>query len=106
MLQTDPRWQPKKRIAVRLQTVDGETLEGFVFVPPDMRVSDVVNGFQPFLPFERDDGQFDLISKVSLTRVTPDDAEHKKQSVSKAGRARGRHRPAPEPRRAHRRASA
>ncbi len=106
MLPTDPRWQPKTRVAVSLQTVDGETLEGFVFVPPDMRVSDVVNGFQPFLPFERSDGQFDLISKASLTRVTPDDAKHKAQSVSKTGRARGRHRPAAEPRRAQRRASA
>ena len=67
------QWQPRTRIVVKLRTVDGETLEGFIFAPSDMRVSDVVNSSRPFLPFVGNDGQFSLIAKACLVRVMPDD---------------------------------
>ena len=66
------QWQPRTRIVVKLRTVDGETLEGFIFAPSDMRVSDVVNSSRPFLPFVGNDGKFSLIAKACLVRVMPD----------------------------------
>jgi hypothetical protein len=57
-----------------------------------MRVSDVVNGFQPFLPFEHGNGQFDLISKVTISRITPNDAKPKADAAPGRSRRYNRHR--------------
>lgn len=69
----DPRWKPKTKVAVELRTFDGEVLRGSIFVGPDMRVQDVLNSQRPFLPFEREDGEIELINKESIARLKPSD---------------------------------
>jgi hypothetical protein len=69
----DPRWVPRTRIRVDLITVDGEVFRGHIFVSPDMRVLDVLNGHQRFLPFETFDGEIEIISKSVIARLKPYD---------------------------------
>ncbi len=86
-MQQNPQWQPRSRVAVNLKTFDGESLEGFIFVPSDMRVSDILDSPRPFLPFVDGDGGFCLIAKSTITRLTPDDDQaHRARRVRRASR--------------------
>ncbi len=67
------QWQPRSRVAVTLYLVNGAVLQGLIFAPSDMRVSDIINSNRPFLPFINEDGRFLLIAKASLLQLVPDD---------------------------------
>ena len=74
-MQQDLQWQPRNRVPVALRTRDGEALQGYVFVPSDMRISDLLDTSRRFLPFVDRDGEFSLIAKSAILRLIPDDAQ-------------------------------
>ncbi len=73
-MQQDPQWQPRNRVPLALRTTDGEALQGYVFVPSDMWISDLLDTSRRFLPFVDRDGEFSLIAKSAILRLIPDDA--------------------------------
>ncbi len=73
------------RVAVALHPVDGEVLEGTVFVNPDQRAGDLVNAGTRFLAFERRGGVFELIAKRVIARVRPFDEGHPYYPASAEG---------------------
>ena len=79
-------------MAVALHPVDGEVLEGTVFVNPDRRAGDLVNAGTRFLAFERRGGVFELIAKRVIARVRPFDDGHPYYPASAEG-MRSRPRP-------------
>ncbi len=85
MIPYDPRKRPRIRVPVELHLVDGEALEGTVFVNPDQRVSDLINAGTRFLAFERRGGVFELIAKRVIARVRPFDEGHPYYPASAEG---------------------
>ncbi len=69
----DTRWVPRIKIRVDLFTFDGEVYEGYIFLSPDMRPLDALNAFTAFMPFEKLDGELEIISKRAIKRLTPYD---------------------------------
>ena len=59
----------KLEVAVRLD--DGEELNGFLFLAPQGRLSDMMNDERRFLPFETADGAFMMLKKDACRSVTP-----------------------------------
>ncbi len=97
-MQRNSQWQPRNRVPVTIRTVDAEVLEGFVFVPSDMRVSDILDGSRRFLPFLDTVGEFSLIAKSAIRRLIPDDAQSRaRRRAVKAARAGRRGVGKPEP---------
>ncbi len=66
-------WQHKEPIMVRLVKLDGSILQGRIYCAKGERVSDVIANEKSFLPFESDDGEFQVITKATLSRVIPID---------------------------------
>lgn len=65
--------RPKTKIRVELQRGDDTIMEGFVFVAGQERVLDLLNGKEPFLPFEMENGRYVLINKRAIAYVWPHD---------------------------------
>jgi CheY-like chemotaxis protein len=66
-------WQHKDPVTVRLVKLDGSILQGRIYCAKGERVSDVIANEKSFLPFESDDGEFQVITKATLSRVIPID---------------------------------
>ncbi len=66
-------WQHKDSVMVRLVKFDGSILQGRIYCAKGERVSDVIVNEKSFLPFESDDGEFQVITKATLSRVIPID---------------------------------
>ncbi len=66
-------WQHKDPATVRLVKLDGSVLQGKIYCAKGERVSDVIANEKSFLPFESDDGEFQVITKATLSRVIPID---------------------------------
>ncbi len=69
----DTRWVPRARVRVDLFTFDGEVYEGYIFLSPDMRPLDALNSLKAFVPFEKLDGEIEIISKRAIKRLIPYD---------------------------------
>ena len=69
----DRVWQHKAPVMVRLVKLDGSILQGRIYCAKGERVSDVIANEKRFLPFESDDGEFQVITKATLSRVIPID---------------------------------
>ncbi len=67
--------RPKTKIRVQLQQGDGTSLEGFVFVAGNERVLDLLNGREPFMPFETEDGRYVMINKQAIAFAWPHDEQ-------------------------------
>ena len=70
MLETNRNRRNRRKIAVSLDTGDGEEIV-FMFVNPTERVIDTLNDERDFLPFERPDGSVILIAKKTIRRMSP-----------------------------------
>ncbi len=66
-------WQHKEPATVRLVKLDGSILQGRIYCAKGERVSDVITNEKSFLPFESDDGEFQVLTKATLSRVIPID---------------------------------
>ena len=51
--------------------LDGSVLLGNLFLAANERVIDGVNDERPFLPFQTDDGEFQMINKSTVARIRP-----------------------------------
>lgn len=70
MLESNRNRRNRRKIAVSLDTGDGEEIV-FMFVNPTERVIDTLNDERDFLPFERPDGSVILIAKKTIRRMSP-----------------------------------
>lgn len=70
MLETGRNKRTRKKIAVGLDTGEGEELV-YMFVMPGERVIDTLNDDREFLPFERPDGSLTIIAKKTILRLSP-----------------------------------
>jgi DnaJ-domain-containing protein 1 len=61
----------KQKVFIRLSLVNNETMEGFIFLSPEERVSDVLNNEKDFLPLELVTGEMTIIIKKEILRVMP-----------------------------------
>lgn len=65
------RKAPKKKTAVSVVTMEGETLEGYLFVTGPQRITDLLNGASDFIPFETQDASIFILNRTSISRVIP-----------------------------------
>lgn len=70
MLDTNRNKKQRRKIAVSLDTGDGEELV-YMFVYPTERVIDTLNDDRDFLPFERPDGSLTIVAKKTIRRLSP-----------------------------------
>ena len=70
MLETNRNKKQRRKIAVSLDTGDGEELV-YMFVYPTERVIDTLNDDREFLPFERADGSVTIVAKKTIRRMSP-----------------------------------
>ena len=70
MLETNRNKKQRRKIAVNLDTGDGEELV-YMFVFPTERVIDTLNDDREFLPFERPDGSLTIVAKKTILRLSP-----------------------------------
>ena len=70
MLETARNRRSRRKIAVTLDTGDGEEIV-YMFVNPTERVIDTLNDEREFLPFERPDGSVIIIAKKTIRRMSP-----------------------------------
>lgn len=70
MLETNRNKKNRRKIAVNLDTGDGEELV-YMFVYPAERVIDTLNDERAFLPFERPDGSVTIVAKKIIRRLSP-----------------------------------
>ena len=70
MLETARNRRSRRKIAVTLDTGDGEEIV-YMFVNPTERVIDTLNDEREFLPFERPDGSVIIIAKKTIKRMSP-----------------------------------
>jgi hypothetical protein len=73
---------PKRRLEIELRTVEGEVLEGSIFVTPDQRVVDLLNTDNRFIAFEATNGSVEIINKVTIARVRPIERPAQQQAAS------------------------
>ncbi|MEZ5832652.1 MAG: DnaJ domain-containing protein [Dongiaceae bacterium] len=73
MLEANRNKKQRRKIAVNLDTGDGEELV-YMFVYPSERVIDTLNDDREFLPFERPDGSLTIVAKKIIRRMSPLDA--------------------------------
>ncbi len=71
MLDSGNDRMPKQKRRVELRTVDGETLEGCIFVSQGQRVIDVMNLDNRFVAFEHADGAIEIFNKAAIGRLKP-----------------------------------
>ena len=64
---------PKVREYAQVKLADGTTMTGYVFVEATMRIQDVLNGPQQFLPFIGEDETVLLLNKAAIVQVRPYD---------------------------------
>ncbi len=69
MLETNRNKKQRRKIAVNLDTGDGDELV-CMFVFPTERVIDTLNDDREFLPFERPDGSLDIVAKKVIRRLS------------------------------------
>jgi hypothetical protein len=70
VLETGRNKKNRRKIAVSLDTGDGEELV-YMFVYPSERVIDTLNDDRAFLPFERPDGSVTIVAKKIIRRLSP-----------------------------------
>ena len=70
MLDSNRNKKNRRKIAVSLDTGDGEELV-YMFVYPTERVIDTLNDDRGFLPFERPDGSLTIVAKKIIRRLSP-----------------------------------
>lgn len=70
MLEANRNKRTRRKIAVGLDTGDGEELV-YMFVSPTERVIDTLNDDREFLPFERPDGSLIIVAKKIVRRLSP-----------------------------------
>src|SRR5262249_49092233 len=70
LLETNRNKKNRRKIAVSLDTGDGEELV-YMFVYPTERVIDTINDERAFLPFERADGSVTIVAKKIIRRMSP-----------------------------------
>ncbi|HKP23138.1 MAG TPA: DnaJ domain-containing protein [Dongiaceae bacterium] len=70
MLEANRNKKQRRKIAVNLDTGDGEELV-YMFVFPTERVIDTLNDDREFLPFERPDGSLTIVAKKTILRLSP-----------------------------------
>jgi hypothetical protein len=70
VLETNRNKKQRRKIAVSLDTGDGEELV-YMFVYPTERVIDTLNDDREFLPFERADGSVTIVAKKIIRRMSP-----------------------------------
>ena len=70
MLESSRNKKQRRKIAVSLDTGDGEELV-YMFVYPSERVIDTLNDDREFLPFERPDGALTIVAKKIIRRLSP-----------------------------------
>lgn len=70
MLETNRNKKQRRKIAVNLDTGDGDELV-YMFVFPTERVIDTLNDDRAFLPFERPDGSLTIVAKKTILRLSP-----------------------------------
>jgi len=78
---------PKQKRRVELRTVDGETLEGWIFVSQGQRAIDVLNLDNRFVAFEHADGAIEILNKAVIGRLKPLESAGISESASLALRA-------------------
>jgi len=61
----------KVKLEVEIRLDGGDTLNGFLFLSPQGRLSDMMNDERRFLPFEGRDGTFMMVKKDACRSVTP-----------------------------------
>ena len=59
----------KDRYPVLLKMMDGEIVEGSVFMQQDERLVDMMNDERTFLPFESEDREIYVINKASISKI-------------------------------------
>ena len=74
MLESNRNKKQRRKIAVSLDTGDGEEMV-YMFVFPTERVIDTLNDDREFLPFERPDGTLTIVAKKTILRLSPMDLE-------------------------------
>ncbi|HET6160923.1 MAG TPA: DnaJ domain-containing protein [Dongiaceae bacterium] len=70
MLETNRNKKNRRKIAVNLDTGDGDELV-YMFVYPTERVIDTLNDERAFLPFEQADGSVTIVAKKIIRRLSP-----------------------------------
>jgi hypothetical protein len=70
LLDTNRNKKNRRKIAVSLDTGDGEELV-YMFVYPTERVIDTLNDDRAFLPFERPDGSVTIVAQKIIRRLSP-----------------------------------
>ena len=70
MLETNRNKKQRRKIAVNLDTGEGDELV-YMFVYPTERVIDTLNDDREFLPFERPDGSLTIVAKKIIRRLSP-----------------------------------
>jgi hypothetical protein len=70
VLDSNRNKKQRRKIAVNLETGDGEELV-YMFVFPTERVIDTLNDDRAFLPFERPDGSLTIVAKKTVLRLSP-----------------------------------
>ena len=55
---------PKRKIPAKVVLADGDLFEGCLFLTGDRRVSDLLNGDNDFIPFEKSNGDVYIASEV------------------------------------------
>lgn len=73
MLETNRNKKQRRKIAVNLDTGEGDELV-YMFVYPTERVIDTLNDDREFLPFERPDGSLTIVAKKIIRRLSPMEA--------------------------------
>ncbi len=68
MLETNRNKKQRRKIAVNLDTGDGDEMV-YMFVFPTERVIDTLNDDREFLPFERPDGSLAIVAKKIIRRL-------------------------------------
>jgi hypothetical protein len=67
----------KDKLEVTIVTIDGEKINGSLYVPSHERLVDVMNDDRRFLPFESDDGNFVILNKALIAKLQDRDGAPK-----------------------------
>ncbi len=59
----------KARYPVTLKLMDGEVVDGFVYMQVDERLVDMMNDDRNFVPFEDKDREMHVINKSSISKI-------------------------------------
>lgn len=76
MIRSAELMKAKHKVSVELRMSDGTDIVGFMFATNNERVLDVMNAPTPYVPFQNAEGELMILSKATILRVRPKDAEH------------------------------